>query len=248
MHVREQGWQDDSLEEQLGYVFRDHGILREALTHASYANELGLPVLGERLEFLGDAVLELCVSEALYRKHPGYTEGELTKARAGIVCESALAAWAQQTRIPDLLSLGKGLERQGGRKNPSILADAAEAVLGAVFIDGGYEASRAVVEHILESANVPNREKNADPKSKLQELLQSRGEKPPSYHLVSRTGPDHAAVFRVELRSSAGESLASGSGSSIKAAEFVAAAAALSRLAAGEWEDPGEALYKEQRC
>lgn len=215
-------------EEKLGYAFRNQEIFREALTHASYANELGLPVFNERLEYLGDAVLELCVSEVLFASHPNYAEGELTKARSLLVCESALAAWASAARLHELLLLGKGLERQGGRKNPSILADAAEAVFGAVFLDGGYEAARVVVDRFLATVRPDSRNQNRDPKSRLQELLQSRGEKPPNYRLVLRSGPDHATLFEVELSSSDGRVLASGHGSSIKAAEFDAARAALS--------------------
>lgn len=214
-------------DERLGYAFRNPEIFREALTHASYANELGLPVFNERLEYLGDAVLELCVSEMLFISHPNYAEGELTKARALLVCESTLAAWASETRLPELLLLGKGLERQGGRKNPSILADAAEAVFGAVFLDGGYDAARTVVGRFLAAVRPDSSNQNRDPKSRLQELLQSRGEKPPSYRLALRSGPDHATLFEVELSSSCGRVLASGRGSSIKAAEFDAARAAL---------------------
>lgn len=221
-------------EEKLGYAFHNPEIFREALTHASYANELGLPLFNERLEYLGDAVLELCVSEMLFAAHPDYTEGELTKARSLIVCERTLASWASRVRLYELLLLGKGLERQGGRKNPSILADAVEAVFGAVFLDGGYEAVRAVIARFADSLRPGSGGEIRDPKSRLQELLQSRGEKPPQYRLVSRSGPDHATLFEVELASSEGNVLASGVGSSIKAAEFVAAETALLFLECGE--------------
>jgi len=217
-------------EEKLGYAFRSPDIFREALTHASYANELGLPLYNERLEYLGDAVLGLCVSEILFVSHPDYAEGELSKARSLLVCESTLALWADSMRLQDLLLLGKGLEREGGRENPSILADAAEAVLGAVFLDGGYDAARAVVGGFLASVRPRSCAENRDPKSRLQELLQSQGKKPPTYHLVRRTGPDHAARFEVELTSPGGGVRAFGSGSSIKAAEFDAAETALAKL------------------
>lgn len=238
MNVDRRKEETSFFEEKLGYAFRNPEIFREALTHASYANELGLPLFNERLEYLGDAVLELCVSEMLFAAHPDFTEGELTKARSLVVCERTLAAWARRACLPELLSLGKGLERQGGRKNPSILADAVEAVFGAVFLDGGYEAARVVVGRFLESVRPGSGCESRDPKSKLQELLQARGEKPPRYRLVSRTGPDHATLFEVELSSSDGSVLASGHGSSIKAAEFEAAEIALSLLE-GEDEEAG---------
>lgn len=229
-------------EEKLGYAFRNPEIFAEALTHASYANEFGLRMFNERLEYLGDAVLELCVSEILFAAHPDYTEGELTKARSLAVCERTLASWARRTCLPHLLLLGKGLERQGGRKNSSILADAAEAVFGAVFLDGGYEEARAVIGRFLEFVRPGPDCESRDPKSRLQELLQSRGEKPPHYRLVLRSGPDHATLFEVELASSCGCVLASGRGSSIKAAEFDAAEIALSLL------EDGEGNSGEEKC
>ncbi len=238
MSADRRGEDTSFFEEKLGYAFHNPGIFREALTHASYANELGLPLFNERLEYLGDAVLELCVSEMLFVAHPDYTEGELTKARSLFVCERTLASWASRARLYELLLLGKGLERQGGRKNPSILADAVEAVFGAVFLDGGYEAARAVVARFVDSLRPGSGGEVRDPKSRLQELLQARGEKPPQYRLISRSGPDHATFFKVELISSSGNVLASGTGSSIKAAEFEAAETALLILACEE--EPAE--------
>jgi ribonuclease-3 len=222
---------------RLGHAFRDAAILDEALTHASYANELGIPRYNERLEFLGDAVLELCVSEILFSARPDFDEGRLTKERSLVVREATLAKWAKALGIPDLLRLGRGLEMQNGRKNASVLADAAEAVIGAVFLDGGYDAAKKVVERRMKDEPTENAEDaaapNKDAKSLLQERLQAAGGKPPSYILKKRTGPDHASTFEVELCLSDGRTFASGRGNSIKSAEFAAAQNALARLEQG---------------
>jgi ribonuclease-3 len=218
-------------ERALGYIFRDRELFEEALTHASYANENGRARCNERLEFLGDAVLELCVSERLYIEYSDLDEGGLSKARSHVVRETSLAAWAKATKLHELMKLGRGLEGQGGRNNPSILADAMEAVLGAVFLDGGYEASRGVVANLSERDHVvPLAEQDRDAKSLLQELLQARGDKPPVYRLTRRTGPDHAAIFEVEATIADGSLLSTGRGNSIKTAEFAAARAALRLL------------------
>jgi ribonuclease-3 len=222
-----------NFERELGYVFRARELFDEAVTHSSYANESGSARSNERLEFLGDAVLELCVSETLFSSLPEMNEGGLSKVRAGIVRETALALWARGTCLPRLLKMSRGLEIQGGRDNPSILADAVEAVLGAVFLDGGYEASRDAVRRVAgfgkALAGIDDSERK-DAKSELQEFMQARGDKPPVYRLVGRRGPDHAMSFDVEAVSSKGDVIGSGSGGSIKAAEFAAARAALSKL------------------
>jgi ribonuclease-3 len=218
-----------NFERAFGYVFRDRELFEEALTHASFANENGCVRCNERLEFLGDAVLELCVSERLFSEHSDLDEGGLSKARSRVVREATLALWARAIGLQYLLKLGRGLEGQGGRNNPSILADAMEAVLGAVFLDGGYDSSRDVVAKLLERESVTAlaREQDKDAKSSLQELLQARGKKPPIYRLTKRTGPDHAAIFEVEVTLSDGNVLSEGRGNSIKTAEFSAAFAAL---------------------
>ena len=220
------GYEHD-LERELGYAFRDRGIFEEALTHASYANENGC-VCNERLEFLGDAVLELCVSEILYSSRGDLDEGGLSKARSQLVRKTTLASWARAIRLSEMLRLGRGLECQGGRGNQSIMADAMEAVLGAVFLDGGYEASINVVTGLLYRieqtvASDGGEADIKDAKSALQEMLQAEGDKPPAYRLTRRTGPDHAAIYEVEASSSDGRVLATGRGSSIKTAEFAAA-------------------------
>lgn len=217
-------------EEKLGYFFSDRCLIEEALTHASYAKELGLSSFNERLEYLGDAVLELCVSQILYAAYPDATEGELTKARASTVCESTLAKWAFSVDLSPLLRVSKGLERQNGRSNPSVLADALEAVFGAIFLDGGYDAAFSSVRRFFDAAGVASDEERKDAKSLLQERLQAIGDKPPLYRLTGRSGPDHATFFKVEAGLSNGTVLAVGKGTSIKAAEFDAAEKALRKL------------------
>ena len=218
------------LEERLGYVFKRRDLLEEALTHSSYANESGAAFCNERLEYLGDAVLELCVSEILYSDYPDYSEGDLTKARASVVSEAPLASWARIAGIPGLLRLSKGLERQSGRQNTSILADAMEAALGALFLDGGYDAVRAVVRKFVDSTDVATDEEAKDFKSQLQEIVQAKWVHPPVYRLMDRRGPDHAALFKVEVSLPDGKVLAVGEGPSIKAAGFAAAEFAISIL------------------
>jgi ribonuclease-3 len=224
-----------AFEGMLGYVFRSRELFDEALTHASYANESGIGRHNERLEFLGDAVLELCASEALYEANPDYDEGELTKARSRIVREQSLAEWARTLKLYELIKLSCGLEQQGGRGNASILADAMEAVIGAVFLDGGYEAGAGVVRKLIGTISAHHSRDDAkDAKSRLQEALQAVGGKPPTYRLIGRDGPDHAAVFEVEAVRSDGSALSTGRGNSIKAAEFAAAERALLKIGDGK--------------
>lgn len=225
-----------SLERRLGYIFLGKNLLEEALTHTSFANEYNLPYHNERLEYLGDAVLELCVSEILFTSNPDFSEGRLTKERSFIVREATLARWAESLGIQDAIRLGKGMEMQGGRKNHSILADAMEAVIGAAFVDGDYSAARQIVNRLIKNDTQspierhvePNDEKDA--KSRLQEALQALGGKPPSYTLKRRTGPDHASIFEVEAKLADGTIISTGRGNSIKSAEFAAAEAALEEL------------------
>jgi ribonuclease-3 len=164
---------------------------------------------------------------------PELDEGGLSKARARVVMETTLASWARAMSLPELMKLGRGLETQGGRSNPSILADAMEAILGALFIDGGYEASLAAVTNLMEfcgSAPPEKSDDNRDAKSLLQEKLQAHGDKPPIYRLMKRTGPSHASIFEVEASLADGTILSAGKGNSIKNAEFAAAQAALDKL------------------
>jgi ribonuclease-3 len=223
----------DDFERKLGYVFKNRALFEEALTHSSYANENAPAGSNERLEFLGDAVLGLCVSTIFFSSCPELDEGGLSKARSRVVMETTLALWASATRLGEILKLGRGLEIQGGRTNPSILADAMEAILGAVFIDGGYEASFAAVMNLMKlSGGVPFEKSGGgkDAKTMLQEYLQARGDKPPIYRLTKRTGPGHASTFEVEASLSDGTFLSEGKGNSIKTAEFAAARTALEKL------------------
>ncbi|MDR1509307.1 MAG: ribonuclease III [Synergistaceae bacterium] len=223
----------EDFERKLGYVFRNRALFEEALTHSSFANENSPARGNERLEFLGDAVLGLCVSMMFFSSCPELDEGGLSKARARAVMETTLAEWARTIGLPEMLKLGRGLETQGGRNNPSIVADAMEAILGAVFVDGGYEASYAAVTNLMGLYDGTRPQKsgdNKDSKSMLQEKLQACGDKPPIYHLTKRTGPPHASIFEVEASLADGTVLSAGKGNSIKNAEFAAAQAALEKL------------------
>lgn len=210
---------------KLGYEFKDAALLAEALTHSSYANE-NAAVCNERLEFLGDAVLELFTSERLFAAYPDFSEGELTRLRSKLVCKDSLSAWASDNGLRPLIRLGKSIKTP----TDSMAADCVEAVFGAVFGDGGYEAARDVVSRFLDSKEetaAPVMKK--DPKTELQEFLQSEGKTAPVYKLIDRRGPEHASSFKVSLTAEGGLS-AEAWGPSIKEAEFKAAQAALEKL------------------
>ncbi len=218
------------LEERLGYTFTNSELLRSALYHSSYANEhRGMGIASnERLEFLGDAVLGFVSADYLYRKHPDLPEGELTRIRAALVCEESLHEVAQSLHLGDFLMLGKGEESGGGRRRPSILADAVEAVLAAVYLDGGIDKVRSLIHRILlekeQEQVVENRRR--DCKTELQELVQRKPNQVLHYELVSESGPDHAKVFAVAVTLN-GQVIGLGSGHSKKEAEQSAARAAL---------------------
>lgn len=221
-----------ALQIRLGYNFRDENLLRLALTHPSVAHEQGAPVQhNQRLEFLGDAVLQLVLTRELYEKFPSFNEGPLTKARAKLVNRRTLAVHGRTLSLGEHLILSRGEELHGGRERPSALADTFEAVVGAIFLDGGYEVAR---EFILREFNaafsglevIPILE---NPKGELQEFLQARSSEAPKYHVVSSSGPDHDRIFECTVHH-AGEELARGTGKSKKAAESEAALAALARL------------------
>ncbi len=224
----------NKLEEIIGYSFRDKSLLQRAVTHSSYANErLGSPVEGnERLEFLGDAVLGTCVGLQLYRRYPDREEGFLTKMRASIVCERSLGNAGKKLGINRFLLLSKGEESGGGRQRISIIADCMEAIIGAAYLDGGFDAANAVVRTCLEETvllceigRLPK-----DAKTALQELLSRRGadggDPGIRYEILSETGPDHAKVFTSAVYAY-GKIAGQGSGKSKKEAEQQAAAAAL---------------------
>ncbi len=222
------------LQRRLGYSFRDGGLLKLALTHPSVAHELGAPVLhNQRLEFLGDAVLQLVLTRELYDRFPAFGEGALTKARAKLVNRRALAEKGALLGLGAELILSRGEDLHGGRSRPSALADTFEAVLGALFLDGGFDAAREFVrQHFIETigglSEIPTLE---NPKGELQELLQARSSEAPEYQVVSTSGPDHDRVFECTVRH-AGRELAHGRGKSKKAAESDSALAALTRLRA----------------
>lgn len=218
------------LQERIGYQFREERLLRQALTHSSYANEKHMKKLSdnERLEFLGDAVLEVTSSEFLYRNHPTMPEGDLTKLRASLVCEPTLAFCTKEMELGDYLYLGKGEEQTGGRERKSILSDALEAVIGAIYLDGGFEAAKRFVERFI-LTDIEHKKLFFDSKTQLQEIVQAQYEEALHYELLGEEGPDHNKQFRVEAR--IGErAVGEGRGRTKKAAEQEAAYQALLAL------------------
>lgn len=215
------------LEEAIGYEFRQQGLLRQALTHSSYANEKHMKKLSdnERLEFLGDAVLEVASSEFLYENYPKLPEGDLTKLRASIVCEPTLALCTKELRLGDYLFLGKGEEHTGGRSRKSILSDALEAVIGAIYLDGGFEPAKKFIRRFI-LTDIEHKKLFYDSKTILQEVVQGGYGETLHYVLLSEEGPDHDKSFKVEAR--LGERVVGrGSGHTKKAAEQEAAYEAL---------------------
>ncbi len=192
------------LEQELGYVFTDHQLLMNAFTHRSYTNEN--PSLlcqdNERLEFLGDAVLQLCISDLLMRRFPDFAEGHLSKMRATLVNEQSLATLGRRFGLGNHLFLGKGEEASGGRGKTSLIADTFEAVMAAVYLDGGYSQASRLIDDLFAEMILTGKEGGApfrDYKSALQELCQSHFHETPKYHLLNEYGPDHDKTFEVEL-------------------------------------------------
>ncbi|MFZ5975927.1 MAG: ribonuclease III [Bacillota bacterium] len=222
----------DAFEESIGYSFKNSKLLQTAFTHCSAAqNGEEKPEHNQRLEFLGDAVLEMCISEYLYLAFPQMPEGRLTKIRAGIVSEGALAKAANKLSLGAYLKIGKGEERTGGRTKPSILADVAEALIGAVYLDGGLDAARQFIlrflaEQICEAVEAGG---IRDYKTELQEAVHKAGLGESSYSITFETGPDHKKEFCAQV-SINGDVWGEGSGPSKKAAEQQAARLALERL------------------
>ena len=215
------------LEERIGYTFKNTELLRQALTHSSYANERRINKTGnyERLEFLGDAVLELVSSEFLYREHSQLSEGNLTKLRASMVCEPALAFCARDIRLEEFILLGKGEESTGGRRRDSITSDVMEAVIGAIYLDGGMTPAKAYIDRFILS-DLENKRLFYDSKSNLQEVVQGKLKKDVEYELLDVQGPEHNQTFCVQVR--IGEDvLGTGEGHTKKAAEQQAAYKAL---------------------
>lgn len=219
------------LENAIGYRFRNITLLQNALAHSSYANEQWHDNLksNERLEFLGDSILGMVVAEHLYRSFPDRLEGDLTRMRADMVCEKALASVAIRLDLGRHMLLGHGEEQGGGRERSSILADAVESVIAACFLDGGMDAARCFIEKFI-LCNVPtNRLQNRDYKTALQELVQQKRDQILIYTLVGESGPDHDKRFEVSL-SLNGKAVGNGIGSSKKRAEQDAARAAMEAL------------------
>jgi ribonuclease III len=221
------------LEQRLGMSFRDPSLLARALRHTSYVNEQTEDgeISNERLEFLGDAVLGLAVSERLYRRFPEAEEGELTRGRSQVVRNETLHRLALELGLGDYLELGRGEETSGGRRKPSNLARAMEAVFGAVFLDRGFRTAKRVVIALLADEINPAlvQPENRDDKTRLQEFLQGHGRAAPRYRVVAEEGLAHAKTFSVEATLD-GETIGTGSGHTKKLAESDAAAAALRKL------------------
>lgn len=220
-----------ALEERLGHRFREPALLDQALTHSSLANErpAGEVAHNEPLEFLGDAVLGLLVADLLHQRDPLGPEGVKSKARAQLVSAASLARRAERLGLPGLLRMGRGEEKTGGRAKATLWADAYEALIAALYLDGGIGAARAFVDAEFETDLVPGVLADRDFKSALQERLQARGEPVPTYVVAAEEGPSHRRSFRVRCLIG-GEVAAEGEGSSKKAAQQAAARRALAKL------------------
>ena len=218
------------LEQTCGYVFRDKSLLSHAMVHSSYINEhhMKREENNERLEFLGDAVLELSSSDFLYREYPDRPEGELTRFRASIVCEPTLARCARELGLGTYLFLGKGEDAEGGRERDSILSDALEALIGAIYLDGGFANAKEFVFRFVMN-DLEHKKLFYDSKTILQELVQAGQEGGLSYELSGEEGPDHAKVFHVRAFVG-GKAVSEGEGRTKKAAEQMAAYRAILKL------------------
>jgi ribonuclease-3 len=213
------------LQAALGYTFRDKNLLTQALTHSSHAYEQGTGVCNERLEFLGDAVLELCISDWLYARYPVMSEGKLTKRRASLVCESSLAVLARGLSLGAHMKLGLGEAQSGGREKGSLLSDVFEAILGAVYLDGGLNAVKGIIIRLFEPLAEIDFNLN-DNKTTLQEILQKNSRETAVYTIVNESGPPHKRVFVAQV-THMGKVLGEGQGGTKKEAEQNAAGEAL---------------------
>ena len=219
----------ETLQQRLQYRFADRRLIERAVTHRSFGAQHN-----ERLEFLGDAVLELAISTLLFTRMQQVPEGELSRVRALLVRQDSLHRIALRLQLPQVLRMGEGEARSGGRERPSILADAVEALIGAVFLDGGYDGARALVERLFEGVQLDAhlRESAKDAKTALQEWLQGRRMQLPRYAVARVDGQAHHQVFEVECEVAELQLIEQGRGASRRAAEQVAAAAMLQRLKA----------------
>ena len=225
-----EGYTIEVLEKRIGYEFKNKDLLKQALTHSSFTNEQKINKAKnyERLEFLGDAVLELISSEFLFKVHPDVPEGELTKMRASMVCEPSLAFCAKDLELGKFLRLGKGEEGTGGRDRDSITSDAMEAVIGAIYLDGGMKPAKEYINRFILS-DLEDKRLFYDSKTNLQELIQGKLKKEFHYELLEENGPEHNKTFVSEVFLE-NESLGKGFGRTKKAAEQQAAYHALLRL------------------
>lgn len=214
----------EELEKRIGYTFKDKSLLRNAMTHSSYANETG-GFSNERLEFLGDSVLGFVTADALYHKMTDSPEGEMTKRRAAEVCEKALFGYARSIGLGEYLLLGKGEEHSGGRERPSLLADAFESLIAAIYLDGGINPARKFVRRFIGAVDVEQDELQ-DYKTLLQEIIQKNPEEHIDYILVGESGPAHDRRFEVEVHLNSNV-IGTGVGRSKKKAEQAAAREAL---------------------
>ncbi len=215
------------LEKKIGYNFKNKSLLKEALSHSSYTNEGKKGSNNERLEFLGDSILSLIVSEKLFVDYKKLPEGELSKIRAGLVCEKSLFGFAKQLDLGKYMFLGKGEEMTGGRNRPSILADMFEALIASIYLDGGIErAKEFVLKFIPETIDINSFNPLSDYKTMLQEIVQQNKEEKIEYILVSETGPDHDKFFEVQVLLNSNV-IGNGKGKSKKQAEQDAAREAM---------------------
>lgn len=212
-------------QKKIGYEFKDEALLKRALTHSSYANEKGTGLDNERLEFLGDSVLGFITAEYLFEHYKDKAEGDLTKKRAYAVCEKTLFGYAEKIGLGDMILLGKGEERTGGRQRPSVVSDAFEAVIAAIYLDGGIENAKKFVLPFIEIAS-ETKPVFKDYKSTLQEILQQNPTEKFEYIVVGESGPDHNKEFIVEVHLNSNV-IGTGKGSSKKRAEQEAARSAL---------------------
>ncbi len=219
------------LEARIGYHFQERDLVREALTHSSYANERYIRKIkcNERLEFLGDAVLEQASSIFLFRQYPKVPEGQLSKMRASLVCESALAAAAEKIGLGDFIFLGKGERANGGSKKPSVVSDAMEALIGALYLDGGEKAANNFIMQYILTDIQENEKAFMDYKSELQELVQAGSYGTIRYQVTGERGPEHEKEFEVELMIDQ-KKISLGRGRNKKAAEQMAAYEALKKM------------------
>ena len=218
------------IEKSIGYIFRNKELLKKALTHTSYAYENKVDS-NEKLEFLGDSILEFVSSKYLYQKYPELKEGEMTKVRATVVCEKSLYKIAKMHNFSDFLYLGKSEKRTGGNQRPAILADSVEAVIAAIYLDGGIEkADEFIVDNLKEEIEIATKHVgDKDYKTVLQEKLQIHGDVKIEYIIIKEYGPDHDKTFEAEVKYN-GKILAEGKGKSKKEAQMQAAKKALENL------------------